>query len=391
MVAAQLQKQEVQQSEIQLKIKHADEIFHYICQTSNDGHPHWSNADAQHFGFDTHNALRHFVRKYSLAYKDYRAQKRDEARSRTTGVVKAPMPLFSDTLLPSESVIHSIINQHRQARFTEITFVPTDSKGLTVWPPAYTSIGPYTNGQPPAMNPVQLFTEKNLLDQVDAISTQTVPKPDLSVLRLTGNLIVIGDLFIPMTRWEFVARMMTIAGRHLEKPRTIVLGGELISDQTIDDMERKFKISDQLLSYWATVFDNIYISPGSKLHRLVRRLRDDDSMEAIAKSLTNAHEKVKMLPFERIEVKSGDQEWVVIGRDRHHNSPNHLAQKYQANVAMFNSNTLSRTRDQHNRYALITAGSMRSDDQNNSFILLRNGVGHLLSTHPGETDWKLWI
>ena len=52
------------------KSKHADKIFTFLIDSYSK--PIWNEEDAEYFKFSTPNAMRHFLRKYSSLYKDYR-------------------------------------------------------------------------------------------------------------------------------------------------------------------------------------------------------------------------------------------------------------------------------------------------------------------------------
>lgn len=383
------------------KSKYADKIFTFLIDSYSK--PIWNEEDAEYFKFSTPNAMRHFLRKYSSLYKDYRESmsnrleettkssqfNRDNARSRNYSNLSIARS--------SSQVYHDIKNR------VDVQELEHEQE-----------LRHFLKGNP----------EIDILEQYKkTYSYQGTPQEDAlpvfdGKLHLMGDILLVGDIHIPSTNWPFMERITQIAKRHLSRPRKIAIVGDILNGDKDSRYEhiiapisrhKEFKITDALLQTWSQVFDEIYMTPGNHLHRLIRRLEGDIGMNELTRLLTQAHEKVHMSHYDEVHVNSGDEHWVATHQINYAKSKlkigNLLAQKYQANIITFHQHHSAIGRDDFNRYTIIDCGGMHRQDMmsyaqlvpnvmpnmNNGFVLLRDGTGHLLTPYPSITDWSMWV
>lgn len=390
------------QKKIEQKGLYADKIFTFLISTYN--RPNWNEEDAKRFKFSTANAMRHFLRKHSGLYKDYRqsmANRLDESIQTQFEPprinIKKQYSSFGDSSKLSNQKSKKVINP-----LQELAEIKADQD-------------------------LRAFLKHNEEDDILAEYRQTYTyrgQPEdvgLPVfngeLHLQGDMLLVGDIHVPSTNWEFMEKITQVAKRQLTRPRKIVIVGDILNGDKDSRYEhiiapisrhKEFKITDALLQTWSRFFDEIYITPGNHLHRLIRRLEGDIGMNEIARLLTSAHEKIVMSHYDEVHVTSGDERWVATHQANYAKSKlkigNLLAQKFQANIVTFHQHHSAIGRDDFNRYTIIDCGGMHQQsmmsyvklvpnvmpNMNNGFVLLRDGTGHLLTPYPSITDWSMW-
>lgn len=390
-----------EQKQAEQKGLYADKIFTFLISTYN--RPNWNEEDAKHFKFSTPNAMRHFLRKYSLLYKDYRqsmANRLDESIQTQfeppTVNIKRQYSNFNDTSV-SKIKSKKVINP-----LQELAEIKAD-QDLRAF--------------------LKHSDEEDILAEYRQTYTYRGQPEDTGLpvfngeLHLQGDMLLVGDIHVPSTNWEFMEKITQVAKRQLSRPRKIVIVGDILNGDKDSRYEhiiapisrhKEFKITDALLQTWSRFFDEIYITPGNHLHRLIRRLEGDIGMNEIARLLTSAHEKIVMSHYDEVHVNSGDERWVATHQANYAKSKlkigNLLAQKFQANIITFHQHHSAIGRDDFNRYTIIDCGGMHQQNMmsyvklvpnvmpnmNNGFVLLRDGTGHLLTPYPSITDWSMW-
>lgn len=381
------------------KALYADKIFTFLIDNYN--RPNWNEDDAKHFKFSTANAMRHFLRKHSLLYKDYRQNMSNRLDENITTLFehqpKKQYGNFTDSSSLSKPSTKKVTSQ-----LQELAEISADQELRTF---------------------LKHTEEEDILAEYRQTYTYRGQPEDVGLpvfngeLHLQGDMLLVGDIHVPSTNWAFMEKITQVAKKHLSRPRKIVIVGDILNGDKDSRYEhiiapisrhKEFKITDALLQTWSRVFDEIYITPGNHLHRLIRRLEGDIGMNEIARLLTQAHEKIVMSHYDEVHALSGDERWVATHQANYAKSKlkigNLLAQKFQANIITFHQHHSAIGRDDFNRYTIIDCGGMHRQDMmsyvklvpnvmpnmNNGFVLLRDGTGHLLTPYPSITDWSMW-
>lgn len=381
------------------KALYADKIFTFLIDNYN--RPNWNEDDAKHFKFSTANAMRHFLRKHSLLYKDYRQNMSNRLDENITTLFehqpKKQYGNFTDSSSISKTSTKKVTSQ-----LQELAEINADQELRTF---------------------LKHTEEEDILAEYRQTYTYRGQPEDVGLpvfngeLHLQGDMLLVGDIHVPSTNWAFMEKITQVAKKHLSRPRKIVIVGDILNGDKDSRYEhiiapisrhKEFKITDALLQTWSRVFDEIYITPGNHLHRLIRRLEGDIGMNEIARLLTQAHEKIVMSHYDEVHALSGDERWVATHQANYAKSKlkigNLLAQKFQANIITFHQHHSAIGRDDFNRYTIIDCGGMHRQDMmsyvklvpnvmpnmNNGFVLLRDGTGHLLTPYPSITDWSMW-
>lgn len=380
---------------------YADKIFAFLIDTYN--RPNWNEEDAKHFKFSTANAMRHFLRKYSNLYKDYRENMSNRLDETIHSQFEPPQVNIKRRFTSSKDTLSSSTKSKKIVNpLQELAEINAD-QGLRAF--------------------LKHNEEEDILSEYRKTYTYRGQPEDVGLpvfngeLHLQGDMLLVGDIHVPSTNWEFMEKITQVAKRHLARPRKIVIVGDILNGDKDSRYEhiiapisrhKEFKITDALLQTWSRFFDEIYITPGNHLHRLIRRLEGDIGMNEIARLLTSAHEKIVMSHYDEVHVTSGDERWVATHQANYAKSKlkigNLLAQKFQANIVTFHQHHSAIGRDDFNRYTIIDCGGMHQQsmmsyvklvpnvmpNMNNGFVLLRDGTGHLLTPYPSITDWSMW-
>ncbi len=111
------------------------------------------------------------------------------------------------------------------------------------------------------------------------------PRPELfqhvvgKPLKLSGNWIVLGDVQLPTTDYDFAILPAAIAKRHLSKPRQLLIVGDLLNMDCFASYEKEIGLpgfrqeiesARVLLMEWYKVFDRIVWLPGNHERRASR-------------------------------------------------------------------------------------------------------------------------
>lgn len=419
------------QEEQERKMRLADKIFKYIM--SVEGRPIWTEKYATQFKFSTANALRHFLRKYSLDYKRYR-KGQTELSSQIDGEINRDIDNDNDDNEDTKNsfgreAIEAIIKSRQKNSDDVEDLIRNKKQNPEILINKYitesnNNLG-YKNDTIPdfvdLLNPEMqdrfrkysnTYVYRGQMEPENGLPEFTGP------LHLGGNMIIVGDVHIPSTNWEMVDRMIKVAIKHLPRPRTICIVGDILNgdkdsryEHIIQPMSRQeeFRLTDIFLQACAKVFDNIYLTPGNHLHRLMKKLEGDIGMDDLKRLLTQAHERIEMSHYDSIIVDSGDETWFATHQHEYSRTKlkvaNALAQKYHMNIITLHQHHSAIGRDEFNRFTLIDCGGLHQSQlmaytqlipnsmpvMNNGFVILRDGTGSLLTPYPSITDWKLWL
>lgn len=235
---------------------------------------------------------------------------------------------------------------------------------------------------------------------------------------LTGDFLVINDVHIPATNWKFAEMALTVAERELPRPRRLIIAGDLINGDALSrfqDLVLGTPLQDELthaeayLDYLAGYFDEIFFFRGNHESRLLYSLQGQIHAPQFRRMFTE-RDKVHFSMYPYMTVMSGGQPWHITHQRNYSQSPltvaRKMAVKKQSHVISAHQHHAAVGRDLSNRWTCIDSAGLHDSElmayvmmedstapvMNNSFVLLREGVGENI-TPPEymQTNWARWL
>jgi hypothetical protein len=227
--------------------------------------------------------------------------------------------------------------------------------------------------------------------------------------------IVVGDVHVPTTDWQFAARVAQVARAH--DVDTLCIIGDLFNFDAMSDYKslvpgiplyRELAAGREMIAEWLRTFDQIYMVVGNHEHRLMKKTDLALGYEEL-RSLITTSDRFKMSPYSHMVVVSGGQTWRLTHQRNYSKNKQKvaqlLAQKYQCNVITHHQHHVSIGMDDFGRYAVVDNGGLHasesmayvqlvdstSPNMTQSFVLLQDGTAHLLTPYPAMTDWRQWV
>lgn len=233
-----------------------------------------------------------------------------------------------------------------------------------------------------------------------------------------GPYIVIGDIQLCTTDYDFMALPMAIAKEHMRKgERNLILAGDFInadafstydSDTDSPAFSKEIDAASQFFDEYLTVFDHVWWFLGNHERRIGKRTRAAIRPELLLRMATH-DKRVQISPWGHcvVENERGYPWRISHARNYSVNQlvvADQIALKYQQNVIQHHEHHVAVGWDRFKRYVVVNNGGLfnqsdmgyvvmddsKSPNMMNGFTLLRNGVPNLLSNEP-FTDWDMWL
>lgn len=235
-------------------------------------------------------------------------------------------------------------------------------------------------------------------------------------LHLEGDFMVIGDIHVPFTDYEWAVKVSTVAKKHLKKPRRLIIAGDFFNMDAFSTYAHLTNIptwaqerdaAKGLMHEWLDTFQDITMLMGNHDRRLQKFTGGAfDDTDIIGMIISNPA-VVKSSNFGWCMVTSGGQVYRVTHPKNYSvnqlNVAETLAVKYGQNIISFHEHHLSIGWDRFKRFLVVNGGSLvddtklayvRLDDSKSAgtakgFVMLRNGTPYLFGEEP-FTDWSRW-
>jgi predicted phosphodiesterase len=236
-------------------------------------------------------------------------------------------------------------------------------------------------------------------------------------LKLKGDAMVVGDVHVPTTDYDFALLPAQIAQKHLKKgSRRLIIAGDFFNLDVFSTYSailhhaswaEERDAGRALIKRWLDVFDEIYIVMGNHDRRLQKWAKGElDETDIFGMLIQNPRVVVSNYGWLTVETDSGPYR-VTHGRNYSINQLTvsaELANKFQCNIISHHEHHLAVGWDRYGRWVIVNNGTLVNpakldyavmDDGKNpnmkqGFTLLRNGTPHLFGKAP-FTDWGLWI
>jgi hypothetical protein len=232
---------------------------------------------------------------------------------------------------------------------------------------------------------------------------------------LTGDWMIVGDVHVPFTNYEYAILPSLVAQKHMSRPRRLLVGGDFYNFDLYSaytqlvvgpSWKAEKKAARHMIDVWLETFDEIRIILGNHDRRFLRNneaMDEDDISDLLGRA-----NKVQWSKFGWCVIQSGNGDYrVTHPRNYSVNSlvvANELAQKHQQHVISFHEHHLAEGRDRFGRYRIINCGCLvdpaklayvqledgKMPNMENGFVMLKDGYPTLFGDDRW-TDWSRWL
>lgn len=245
-------------------------------------------------------------------------------------------------------------------------------------------------------------------ERPDLFAKRFVPDP----IVVDGDWIIVGDVHVPTTNYEFAMLTLVVAKKY--GIRNLWIAGDMYNmdaysryEKELPDAEYEAEIraARHLFEVWQSWFTRIVVTSGNHEARVYKRTNGDyrlrtlvfNTLGKIDDSLT-----ISDLGWGLIETRHGT--WRVTHPKSYRKSPlstiNDIAMNKGQHVIGWHEHHLSKGLSQNGEYVIINGGGLfdssnmayvrlfdgTSREMCNGFVMLKNGVAHVLGQEP-FTDW----
>lgn len=233
------------------------------------------------------------------------------------------------------------------------------------------------------------------------------------------SCIIIGDVQIPTTDYDFAALPMAVAQRYLPRPRRLIIAGDLInadafsdydSDVSTPTLEQETEAGWQFFNEYLTVFDEIYWTFGNHERRSGRKTNGAIQPKHLLRMLTH-DPRVKISQWGHCVIRTPNRlhDWRIShGRSYSVNqlvNAERMAHKYQQNIISWHEHHCAIGFDRFKRFVVVNGGGLFNysqmgyavmDDSTSAgmmpgFVLMRHGWVDVLAQSDEFTNWDVWL
>jgi len=234
--------------------------------------------------------------------------------------------------------------------------------------------------------------------------------------RLDGDFVIVGDVHVSTTNWDFAQRPLQIAMKYLEKPRRLIIAGDMLNADAFSKYDSaiplpsfgdELKAARHFITKYLEVFDEIYLFLGNHDRRVQLRMNSAIAPEDMLRLISH-DTRVKISHWGHCVIDTPKGAWRCLhGSEYSVNQlvvADQLAQKYGMNIIGHHQHHFSIGWSRFKQYVIVDNGGLF--DQNsmaytvlddnkkprmaNGFTLLMNGTPYLFGTEP-FTDYEYWL
>jgi hypothetical protein len=228
------------------------------------------------------------------------------------------------------------------------------------------------------------------------------------------DFMVIGDVQLPTTDYDFAMLPALIAKKYLKKSRRLIIAGDFYNMDTwskytsaipVPTWEQEKESARNLLSIYAQTFDEMWMLSGNHERRLLEHLGGNwDVQDVLSASLPGGHVKATVL--DRCTVNTSNGKYSIIHGDNYSkkalNNADEYAQKYQSHVISHHEHHAAIGMDRFDRYYIVNNGGLFDQSKmayvnlktntcanmSQGFTMVKNGYPTLFGKF---TDWNKWL
>jgi predicted phosphodiesterase len=233
-------------------------------------------------------------------------------------------------------------------------------------------------------------------------------------LELSGDFIIVGDVHVPATDWQFSRLVGKVADK--TNIRRLIIAGDFFNF----DFASYYKVAAPpatwhqerdagriLIHDWLETFTEIYVLQGNHDRRMTNWTAAELD-EADAWGMINTSSKIKVTKYSWCQVNSAGVPWRVThpksyGRNQL-TVASDLANKHACNVIGWHEHHAGIGWDVYGRYVVVNGGSLvdvnklayahlddsRIAGMKQGFVVLKGGCAKVLSRYP-FTEWDEWL
>lgn len=233
-------------------------------------------------------------------------------------------------------------------------------------------------------------------------------------LSLTGDWLIVGDVQLPSTDYDFAILPAVIAEYHLRKPRQLLIVGDLVNMDCFSAYENEIGLpafrqeidaARQLIGEWERVFDRIVWLAGNHERRISKRTGGAILMQDLAQMINT---RIETSNFDRAIIHTPTGDWLaahgtdysvnqlsvgdwLAGKHRMHiigHHQHHLAigwNRYKQNVIIDNGGLFNEW-----YMAYVRLDTSKKPNMMQGFTMLRGGFPDVFSREP-FTNWGRWL
>lgn len=228
------------------------------------------------------------------------------------------------------------------------------------------------------------------------------------------DFMVVGDIQLPTTDYDFAMLPALIAKKHLRKPRRLILAGDVYNMDAwskyssiipTPSWEQERESARNLLTIYAQTFDEMWMISGNHERRILEKLDGQyDINDVLAASIPSG--KVKATALDRCKVKTSNGVYTVLHGDNYSkkslNNADEFAQKFQTHIISHHEHHAAIGMDRFDRYYILNNGGLFDQkkmsyvqlksntcaNMSNAFTMVKNGYPYLFGKF---TDWNRWL
>jgi predicted phosphodiesterase len=236
--------------------------------------------------------------------------------------------------------------------------------------------------------------------------------------RLTGgDWLIVGDVQLPTTNYDYAGTLMAIAEKHLRKPRKLILAGDFINADAFSDydsdiqtprFEAEVDAAETLIFEFLKVFSDIYWIWGNHERRVGRKTHGALSPAHLRNLVTPHRDRVHVSHWGWLTLDTPTGEWRVTHSKAYSvqqlNVADQLAQKFQQNIVAHHEHHCAIGWDRYKRYVTINNGGLfdpasmgyvvlddsKMPNMQRGFTMMRGGFPTLFGPEP-MTDYDRWL
>lgn len=229
------------------------------------------------------------------------------------------------------------------------------------------------------------------------------------------NFMVVGDVQIPTTDYNFALLPAVVAAKHLKRPRNLIIAGDFINFDAISKYEKVVKHPDlkdeyaagaNILANWYETFDEIYFLCGNHERRKLFLMKGEESPEEILAAVKPPNGRIRATVWDRSTILTSQGKYTVLHGDSYRqlslSAANRYAQKFQSHIISQHEHHAAIGMDEFDRYFIINNGGLfdvnkmayvqltttTKSGMSQAFTMVRDGYPTLFGKW---TNWKEWI
>jgi hypothetical protein len=228
------------------------------------------------------------------------------------------------------------------------------------------------------------------------------------------DFMVIGDVQLPTTDYDFATLPALVAKKHLRKSRKLIIAGDFYNmdawskyPNTIPtpSWEMEKEAARNLLTIYAQVFDEMWMLCGNHERRILNKLDGQyDINDVLAASLPSG--KVRATVLDKCTIHTSNGAYSIVHGDNYSkkslNNADELAQKYQTHIISHHEHHAAMGLDRFDRYFIVNNGGLFDQrkmgytkvssntcaNMSQGFTMVKNGYPYLFGKF---TDWSRWL